>query len=272
MSDLNNQNSISFPAGTGFSHFCAKKPLMFRIAAFAIFFFLLFFACSDGKRDIRDYYFPVETLQDGQVYAYVSAEGDTSEHRYWYYRAFDRDSGVFIAGTQYDRHFEIIQMLREKIVDNGSRARNSFLYETDTSTGVAKPIPVQIESPDLFPFKVTDSLGVFLFSLKYHPLFDTSSTIYIIRNRRFLGDGPDFEFAGKKYPTVRFSLHEAIGNEKLGASEVEGFGEEWYAKGLGLVYYQKSFAEGKIRYVFRLQEIFPMTELERRAGQHFKAQ
>lgn len=245
---------------------------MIRFAGLLSPLFILLSACNDAKRDIRDYYFPVEALQNGQVYAYASEEGDTSERRYWYYRTFDRDSGLFMAGTQYDRDFEIVQMLREKIVENGSQARNSFLYEADTATGVGKPIPTVIESPDLFPFKVTDSLGIFLFSLKYHPLFDTSATIYIIRNRRYLGDGPDFEFAGKKYPTVRFGLREAVGNEKQGASEVEGFGEEWYAKGLGLVYYQKSFAEGKIRYVFRLKETFSMTELERRAKLRYDQQ
>lgn len=243
---------------------------MLRLIVVLTLFLFVFYACTDGKRDIRDYYFPAESLKEGLVYAYSSEAGDTTERRYWYYRTFERDSGLFMAGTQYDRHFEIVQMLREKLLPSGSRARNSFLYETDTATGKSRPITAMIESPDLFPFKVSDSLGVFLFSLKYHPLFDTSATIYIIRNRRYLGDGPEFEFDGKKYPTIRFSLQEAVGNEKQGATEVEGTGEEWYAKGLGLVFYQKSFAEGKIRYVFRLKETFPMTELERRAGEHFE--
>lgn len=243
-----------------------------RSIIFLTFLSFLVLACSDGKRDIRDYYFPVESLQDGLVYAYSAEEGDTSERRYWYYRAFKRDSGIFMASTQYDRNFEIVQMLREKVLNSGSRARNSFLYETDTATGIARPIPTVIESPELFPFRVTDSLGVFLFSLKYHPIFDTTATIYIIRNRRYLGDGPDFEFGGNTYPTIRFGLQEAVGNEKEGASEVAGTGQEWYAKGLGLVYSEKSFAGGKIRYVFRLKEVFPMTELERRAKRQFEAE
>lgn len=245
---------------------------MFRLFIILAWFISFLNACSDGKRDIRDYYFPVEYLKDGLVYAYSAEEGDTSERRYWYYRAFERDSGLFMASTQYDWNFEIVQMLREKILNSGSRARNSFLYEMDTATGIARPIPTLIESPDIFPFRVTDSLGVFLFSLKYHPPFDTTATLYVIRNRRYLGEGPDFEFAGKTYPTIRFGLREAVGNEKEGASEIAGTGEEWYAKGLGLVYYEKSFAEGKIRYVFRLKETFPMTELERRAGRHFEVE
>ncbi|MBK9339025.1 MAG: hypothetical protein IPM98_21795 [Lewinellaceae bacterium] len=223
-------------------------------------------SCSDDKRRISDYYFPVQSLTSGLVYEYASEEGDTTDRRYWYYRSFVRDSGIFLAGTQYDRYLEINQIVREKIVETGSVARNAFLYETDTTTGKSIPIPAAIESPDLFPFQVQDSLGVFLFKLQYHPLSDSTATIYLIRNRRYLGDGPDFELAGKKYPTVRFGLQEAIGHSKDGSAEIEGSGEEWYAKGIGLVYYRKAFGkeDRQIRFAFRLRERFPMTELERR--------
>lgn len=237
------------------------------MSRYTVFLFLtlaLSYRCTEPRRDIRDYYFPAAELHDGRVYAYTSMEGDTAEQRYWYYRSFQTDSGTYMVGSQYDRYFQVVQLLREKLVDNGALARNSYLYDLDTVSGTSKPITARIESPNLFPFQVSDSLGVFLFQLSYHPLDDSIATIYIIRNRRFLGDGPDFELSGKKYPTVRFGLQEAVGNDREGASEVEGRGEEWYAKGLGLVYYQKSFGEGKIRYQFRLTETFPMSELERR--------
>lgn len=231
-----------------------------------ISFAILIAACSDKQRDIRDYYFPAKDLTVGRVYAYTSEEGDTTERRYWYYRTFVRDSGIFLAGTQYDRFFEINQLVREKIVESGSVARSVFLYEPDMATGKAVPIEADIESADMFPFLVRDSLGVFLYALRYRPLSDTSATVYLIRNRRYLGDGPMFEFGGKKHPTIRFGLHEAVGHSQDGAAEIEGHGEEWYAKGLGLVYFSKSFgAEGQIRFAFRLRETFSMQELERRA-------
>lgn len=229
---------------------------------------LMFSACNDGKRDIGDYYFPIDDLNQGLVYAYSAEEGDTTDRLYWYYRYFPRDSGMFLAATQYDRNFEITQIVREKIVKNGSLARNCYLYVPDTATGKSIPIPTEIESNNLFPFRVTDSLGVFLFRLSYHPLEDTSATIYLIRNRRFLGDGPAFSFEGKDYPAVRFSLREVVGHDQAGAAEVEGHGEEWYAKGLGLVYFRKSFGENnQLRYAYRLTERFTMQELERRAAQ-----
>ena len=239
--------------------FCPLAALAFLSGLIA-----LFSACSDGKRDIRDYYFPVAQLREGEVYAYEAVEGDSTERRYCYYRTDPRDSGQFLVSIQFDRYFDTVQVLHEKIVHNGSLARRTSLYERDTAGGLSRPVDALIESENLFPFRVTDSLGVFLFSLRYHPLSDPTASVYLIRNRRYLGDGPEFEFSGKKYQTVRFELSEVVGHDKGGASEIGGTGEEWYAKGLGLVYFKKSFSEGKIRYAFRLREIFPPEELQRR--------
>ncbi|MBL7774763.1 MAG: hypothetical protein JNK89_02105 [Saprospiraceae bacterium] len=244
------------------------QPVFGRLAAsvFLTFVVFLFLACTDGKRNIRDYYFPVYDLQKGLVYAYAAEEGDSTDRRYWFYNSFVRDSGTFLVGTQYDRYFAINQIVREKIVDNGSLARNTFLYELDTASGKAIPVRAVIESANLFPFQVTDSLGIFLYSLHYTPPTDTGATIALVRNRRFLGDGPPFQFQGKSYPTVRFGLQEAIRHNAEGSAEIEGSGEEWYAKGLGLVYFRKSFGPGgAIRYAYRLTETFSMQELERRA-------
>jgi hypothetical protein len=225
-------------------------------------------ACSgsDGSRNIRDYYFPVLDLQDGKVYAYDLVEGDSSAPEYWYFRGFVRDSGIFLTSTYYNRDFRIGQLSREKIVESGALTRDYFLYETDSASDYQIQVPVQLDATNVFPFKVRDSTGVFLFSLRYVPPSDTLSTIYLIRNRRFLGDGPGFQFLGKTYPTVRFHVQEVIGNEREGSAEVEGTGEEWYAKGLGLVYYRKSYGQGgQISFAYRLKEIFDMIELERRS-------
>jgi hypothetical protein len=224
----------------------------------------LLWRCGNS-RSIRDYYFPIYDLQKGKVYAYVSTGTDTTEREYWYYKSFVRDSGTFLTITKYNSQFLIEQIIREKIVDNGVLARDYFLYQPDTVTNTARQIIATVEANNTFPFSVSDSMGIFLFSLRFKPLEDTSATIYLIRNRRFMGDGPDFVFQEKNYPTVQISLKELVGNEKEGAAEIEGEGEEIFARGLGLVSYRRSFAEGKIQYAFRLEAIFGMEELERRA-------
>lgn len=232
-----------------------------------LFFTLL--ACGSGdKRDISEFYYPVKDLRSGKVYEYVVSQNDSVMPEYWYYRTFVRDSGLFLVGTYYDHRFQIGQIVREKITKSGALAKECHLYEADPdpeAEGGQIHTTTVIDAPNKFPFGVSDSSGVFLFRLQFHPPDDPSATIYIIRNRRFLGDAPDFEFDGKNYPCVRFGLQEAIGNEKEGAAEVEGRGEEWYAKGLGLVYYRKTYGSGGFVVEARLTDIFSMAELERKA-------
>lgn len=248
--------------------------LRFRTGLLTTALLALLNACTtDNYTDIRDYYFPTQELLGGQVYAYASETGDTTERRYWYYRTFPRDSGLFLAGTQYDHFFQINQIVREKIEPTGAIARQVLLYEPDSAGRKRISTEAVIEADDLFPFRVRDSLGVFLYRLKYRPPSDTSAEIYLIRNRRYLGPGPDFELEGKKYPTIRFALREAVGHQAEGAAEIEGSGEEWYAKGVGLVYFRKTFGhQGQIQLAFRLRERFPMSELERRAAEAFEAE
>jgi hypothetical protein len=226
-------------------------------------------ACDDGRRNIRAFYFPEEALFTGQVYEFETRQNGAPSTDYWFYRSFERDSGLFLSATYYDQQFVIRQIVREKLVESGSLARDYFLYEPDTASGRLLRVQARIESPNLFPFSVKDSLGVFLFSLKYHPSADGVESNYVIRNRNYLGDGPDFELKGKKYPTIRFRIKEVVGNEREGAWEAEGLGEEWYAKGIGLVYYRKSFNKGQIVLESTLKDRYNMQALEAKAGKIF---
>jgi hypothetical protein len=251
--------------------FLCAKILVVRASLFLFLVLLSFFlfACGIGdKRDISEYYFPVKDLRGGKVYEYVVSQNDSVMPEYWYYRAFVRDSGLFLVGTYYDHRFQIGQIVREKITKSGALAKECHLYEADPDPEVEGGqihTTTIIDAPNKFPFSVSDSAGVFLFKLQFHPPDDPKATIYVIRNRRFLGDAPDFELDGKKYQCVKFALQEVIGNEKEGAAEVEGKGEEWYAKGLGLVYYRKTYGSGGFKLEARLTDIFTMTELERKA-------
>ncbi len=240
-----------------------------RVSIFSVLlFFLIIAACQNlGKRDIRAYYFPAKELYKGQVYQYALTQNGSTADEYWYYRSTLRDSGLFLTATNYDRYFQIDQITTEKLFESGAVSRDYYVYEPDTVTGKAKQARAVVESPNVFPFQVTDSLGVFLFRLHYAPANDTATKIYVIRNRRFLGDAPDFELQGRKYACIRFGIKEVVGNEKEGASEVEGQGEEWYAQGIGLVYSRKDFGDYHLE--SRLINRFPMQELEKRAGKHF---
>jgi hypothetical protein len=252
--------------------FLCAKIIAVRLLPIHILSFLtfIFFACGNGdKRDISEYYFPVKELRAGKVYEYMVSQKDSVVPEYWYYHTLVRDSGLFLIGTYYDHRFQIGQIVREKITKSGALAKECHLYEEDPDPEVEGGqihTTTVIEAPNKFPFWVIDSSGVFLFKLQFHPSDDPKATIYVVRNRRFLGDAPDFEFQDKMYPCIRFGLVEAIGNEKEGAAEVEGRGEEWYAKGLGLVYYKKTYGSGVFKMEARLTDIFSMAELEQKAA------
>ncbi len=228
-------------------------------------------ACtSGGKRDIEAYYFPVKNLRKGQVYEYAVSNKDSIALEYWYYRGFVRDSGLFLAGTFYDHSFQISQMIREKITKTGAIAKECNLYEPATDSEEAQTqIRTVIESPNLFPFSVRDSSGTFEFKLHFTPPDDPESAIYLNRKRRFVGDAPDFEFDGENYPCIRFAVYESISSQKTGRPDLESFGEERYAKGLGLVYYSKSYGKNTFKVEARLTDIFSMGELEQRAANAF---
>lgn len=249
------------------THCIAWSKLLLYSGPLALFICCLQACKQDApKRDIRAYYYPAEHLRAGRVYEYVNtglSEEPVSE--YWYYRAFPRDSGLFLSATFYDQHFQIGQIAREKIVATGALARECFLYEPDTITRQQAPVPVSIQSPNVFPFQVSDSTGVFLYKLQYHPIWEPDATVTLVRNRRFLGDGPMFKFNGKQYPSIRFDVREKISNDHDEENTVEAYGEEWYAYGIGLVYSRKTYGAGELTVENRLNSIFTMPELERRA-------
>jgi hypothetical protein len=238
---------------------------------FCLLAILFFPACIDGgKRDIEAYYFPVKELRKGQVYEYAVSNKDSIALEYWYFRGFVRDSGLFLAGTFYDQNFEIGQIIREKITKTGAIAKECNLYEPapDKEEGQTQ-IRTTIESPNLFPFSVRDSSGVFEFKLHFTTPDDSTSAIYLNRKRRYVGDAPDFEFNGENYPCIRFAVYESISSQKTGRPDLESFGEERYAKGLGLVYYSKSYGKNTFKVEARLTDIFSMNELEQRAAKSY---
>lgn len=228
-------------------------------------------ACSrDGKRDIRDYYFPVEELRSGKVYEYDVVQGDSSSPEYWYFRTFQRDTGLFLAGTHYDSRFRISQIIRQEIGKDGVFAHQYSLYDQDFETGKQVETNTVIDSAEIFPFRVRDSVGVFVFRMNYQPLADPGTTLYLTRQRIFLGEAPAFELDGATYPCIRFGLVESLGTKTRPEALLKARGEELYARGLGLVYYRKTFgSKSKFTVEYRLKDVFPMAELERKAELFF---
>ncbi len=234
---------------------------------------IVLIGCKNEQRiDIRDYYFPINELEGGEVYEFTSVNNNSLAPEYWYYKTLIKDTVTYLTGTYYDAQMTIRQVFEEEIVNNGSIMYQYFLYETD-STGLQQPIDVKIEVPNVMPFQVRDTLGIFLFKLSWKNLVPSTkdSTVFIdrtttlVRNRRYKGK-QSFTIMGKQMECVVFETKEIIETEEDGFQELEINGEERYAKGLGLVYYRKEI-NPKLSLEYQLNNRYPMRELVRRFEQ-----
>lgn len=221
-------------------------------------------ACNrDGKKDLRNFYFPLKQLEEGMVYAYESVRNDTlRDTTYWYYRSILGDTAIFLTGTYYAQLPSPQQFVREEMVRNGMLTSEVFLYTTD-SLGKQQPVPVEIISGSAFPFEVSDSgSGVFLYKIRFAFPANPYDTITLIKNRRYLSD-TTFTFQNETNKAVVFEVKELLesGNHQQGYVEPRYGGKEIYAKGIGLVYTEKRISENYVianRLLFRCS----MAELE----------
>lgn len=233
--------------------------------------FLLAGGCrpDDGRRDIRDFYFPLKSLTDGLVYEYRPLRYDSLTPVYWYYRSLLLEEGIFLTGTYYEYDLTPQQFIREEMVSNGMLLEDIFLYETD-STGRQQQVAVEVLAGNAFPFAVSDSSGIFLYKVRWQPPSDPGATITLIKNRRFLGD-TTLTIGEQKYDCIAFEVRELLEREENGYLEKEFSGLELYAKGVGLVYYKKDIADD-LTLEYQLARRYPMTELEDQFRQQLEAQ
>ncbi|MFK7933470.1 MAG: hypothetical protein AB8G22_08160 [Saprospiraceae bacterium] len=211
------------------------------------------------QRNIRKFYFPVETLDDGLVYEYESVSNDTFPPVYWYYRNIKQKDDLYLIGTAYGVDLLPSQLVTEAVVSNGMLLEDMYLFVNDTLGG-QKQVPVEIQSGSAFPFLVKDSTGVFLYKVKWSMPDSPEISTTLIKNRRFLGD-TTYTYAGKEYPAVIFTVKELIEQRAEGSLELEYDGVEIYAKNIGLVYYKKEIQAGFIQ-EYALAKTYPMTTLE----------
>ncbi len=220
----------------------------------------ILFSCNYDTKNIRDYYFPLKELTDGLVYEYRSVNNDSLAPDYWYYRSIVTDTSVYLTGTYYDAASLTQQQLtREEMVSNGVITKDLYLYETD-STGKQQQIIANIIADNVFPFEVRDSGGVFLYKVSWQLPSERNATTTLIKNRRYAGD-TTFVFQNKQYDAVVFEVKELLQHNQEGYFEQQFSSVQWYAKGLGLVYYRRDVTKDLIL-EYRLADRYPMKRLE----------
>lgn len=222
-----------------------------------------------GPKDIRDYYFPLRDLEEGLVYEYQPVHIDSLTPAYWYYRSFIREDGVFLTGTYYEYGLVPLQLVKEELVRNGMLVQDVYLYdEAADSSGQQKRTTVEVLQGSAFPFEVTDSTGVFLYKIRWEPPQDSGAVVTLVKNRRYLKDTV-VQAMGKAHDAVLFKVQELLTYDKEGVFEQTYGGYEVYAKGLGLVYYDKKIGEG-VQLSYALERRYPMNELEKEYEQRIR--
>lgn len=216
---------------------------------------------EESYRDIRNYYYPLKTLESGLVYEYEPLGISPNGTAYWYYRSIINGNEVNLTGTYYERDLIPQQLSNEKMTDAGMVLQDLFLYENDsTDSDRQLQVPVEIIEDDVFPFQVRENGGIFLYNIRWQPPQDSGATIELIKNRRYVGD-TTITFQEKKYDAIIFDVKELAAYDKDGVLEQEYNGREIYAKGLGLVYYSKVLSED-LHLQYLLKDRYPMEQLE----------
>lgn len=222
---------------------------------------LLMQSCN-GKKDIKEYYFPLKQLKDAaKVYEYAYVLKDTTLKSYWYYQTLVQKDSIYFIGTGYNDNFEQMLLTRESRFDNGMKLQDLFYFGTDT-TGKSVRIKASVEGGAVFPFQVKDDKGVFVNVIKYFDPKDSTHETTLTRNRRFIKE-TKYTYRGEEHDALEFEMKEEQAErdpQKGGFSHVYTI-QEIYAKNIGLVFTKREISAGNF-ITMHLVDIYTMPELE----------
>lgn len=232
---------------------------------------LLAFSCQSSveKKDIRSYYFPLDSLEQGRVYEYVTIDvqkQDTLSIRYNYYKSMQTDSGQVLITNTYNALFFNDQYIMEEIVGNGSLLRQYHLMAMRPESD--KPVieKAQITQNNAFPFFVSRDGGVTPMEMRFKDPSNPKERIRFMRERKYLRDTL-YTYQGQDIPAVIFSANEIqeFSNEDEGDFDNINYATEIYAQGLGLI--SRRYHIGDTRMEMTLRDTFGMEYLEQLARQ-----
>ena len=213
---------------------------------------------ADFPKDIAEFYYPVNLLDEGLVYHYKSTTNDMDPlDQYWFFKGHQITDSQQLTGQFYDHNKQILQYFRQTINKSGVLMDEYRLYSNDT---IADIIPVEVLYNNVYPFQVKDTTSIYLYKLQYVNPADSSINT-IVRNRRYSGT-TTWEHNGKTYDAIQFNVLEQIQNDRDGVVKIDLKGYEIYAKGIGQVYTERVTQDGTTRIVDQLVDRIPMEAFE----------
>lgn len=220
-------------------------------------------ASENTFHQLKDYYYPVNELEEGLVYLYEN-EALNNQAEYWLHKTvYDEAGNQYLVSTQYNLLFNQNQMIREWIVADGSLVKDYRFFQEDSTSGRSIASKATINQNVRFPFKAvkSDSLA-YRFNLDFIILPDTSTSYNITIDRSF-DKFLKYSWNGDSLEAVQIKCKEfrsMQNNVKGGAFDNESASIEIYVKGLGLVYKD---SDSKIfPYKIRLKDRLSMEEFQ----------
>lgn len=229
----------------------------------AISYLLILNSCNNGKINLTDYYLPVDELKQAKIYVY-KALGNNFPTNFWYYKSYEKDGTSYLESQSFDVRMQVTQRAIEKRVKTGMLLESNSIYLQDSASN-QKVIPVEALQKNIFPFSVTDTNGIFIYSVKWSIKPGTHNTV--TRNRRFLGF-ENREYKGKQVKCAKFELKELIEDYNEGYLEYKAFGVEYYAENIGLIY--EKVTGDNLSFGYELQNILTLDEFEKHYKTSFK--
>ncbi len=218
------------------------------------------YSCNQNEKSFKSFYFPFEKLKKGLVYKYESLNGKPPE--YWMYFSKEKDGQLFFRSVNVTPSGKRIQEVIEKEISNGIKMMEYNIFQYD-STGRQMTQALEISSPASFSYAIKDTANIFIFKAKLEDPFDPNIITTITKNKKFGGYGT-FKFNNQEVPIIKIDITELIEQEKKDDGFLEPpsyHGVEWYAKGIGLVYYKKEINENFIM-EYQLKKIMTKAEFE----------
>ncbi|MCH2046747.1 MAG: hypothetical protein MK212_21715 [Saprospiraceae bacterium] len=189
--------------------------------------------------NLKPYYYPLDSLQDGWVYEYADQASKIVTH-YWFFKVVKDEAGDrYLVAVRYNGFFEQDQISREWIVANGTISKDYKILVRDSLTGIAEAYTADISENVVFPFEaVKDTNLAYRFECSFSLPPDTNIINKLTRDRKFR-EFSTYNLHGDEVDVAVFQNKDFYDIEDVangGFWTVEKEVTEIYAKGIGLVY------------------------------------
>lgn len=200
---------------------------------------------SDAGQDLVAYYYPIDDLpSEGLVYRYSSLVDSLPGEETW---RLTRSAEGNLVSENIDPDGRILLRQVDRRVASGILTDSLTLFPPQPA---GTSVPVTIHAGNRFSFDRSDSTATFLTHLEWWQPGD--SLHIVLQRRRQLAGDTTWTWQGKSRPAVIWRTDDQLETERDGWTNSGWLGKEVYARGIGLVYYERQVNTGfNLKYALR---------------------